>query len=160
MKRLLITGASGYVGKSFIETFKNKAKIKTFSLQKETLENLDLTNINIIVHCAALVHQKKVHSQEAYDQVNVEYPLELAKKAKESGVTQFVYLSTIAVYGNTNDILTEKTNCLPLTLYGKSKFKAEQELLKLQDDTFKVSIIRTPIVYGYGVKANIKSLIN
>jgi len=157
---ILVTGASGYVGKKFIEAYKKKFKIKTFSLQKESLEDLNLNNIKTIIHCAALVHQKKFHSQEEYDQVNVEYPLKLAKKAKESGVTQFVYLSTIAVYGNNNDKLTEKTKCFPLTPYGKSKLKAEEQLNKLNDTNFIISIIRPPMVYGKDAPGNIQTLIS
>jgi UDP-glucose 4-epimerase len=96
-----------------------------------------------------------------YERVNVTQTLELAKKAKESGVKQFVFMSTVKVYGEENDdVYTEESNCSPEDEYGKSKLKAEQELLKLEDKSFKVSIIRTPIVYGYGVKANIKSLVN
>jgi len=70
-------------------------------------------------------------------------------------------MSTVKVYGEETDTAyTENSDCNPQDDYGKSKLKAEQELLKLEDDSFKISIIRTPIVYGYGVKANIKSLIN
>ena len=70
-------------------------------------------------------------------------------------------MSTVKVYGEeTNSKYTENTVCNPEDEYGKSKLKAELELQKLEDEDFKVSIIRTPIVYGYGVKANIKSLIN
>ena len=109
-------------------------------------------------------------TKEEYEKVNVTQTLELAKKAKASGVKQFVFMSTVKVYGEEtnvglprsarNDSYNENSLCRPEDEYGKSKLKAEQELLKLKDDNFKVSIVRTPIVYGYGVKANIKSLIN
>ena len=100
-------------------------------------------------------------SSEEYERVNVTQTLQLAKKAKESGVKQFVFMSTVKVYGEeTNTKYTEKSICQPKDEYGKSKLKAELELLKLGDESFKVSSIRTPIVYGYGVKANIKSLVN
>jgi UDP-glucose 4-epimerase len=70
-------------------------------------------------------------------------------------------MSTVKVYGEeTNTSYTENSICKPEDEYGKSKLKAEKELLKLENENFKVSIIRTPIVYGYGVKANIKSLVN
>ena len=70
-------------------------------------------------------------------------------------------MSTVKVYGEeTNSVYTENSECKPEDEYGKSKLKAENELQKLEDDNFVVSIIRTPIVYGYGVKANIKNLIN
>ena len=87
--------------------------------------------------------------------------MELAKKAKESGIKQFIFMSTVKVYGEETDSkYSENSICNPEDDYGKSKLKAELELQKLEDEDFKVSIIRTPIVYGHGVKANIKSLIN
>jgi UDP-glucose 4-epimerase len=100
-------------------------------------------------------------SLEEYEKVNVTQTLELAKKAKESGVKHFIFMSTVKVYGEeTDSVYTEDSICNPEDDYGKSKLKAELELQKLEDKSFKVSIVRTPIVYGYGVKANIKSLVN
>jgi UDP-glucose 4-epimerase len=70
-------------------------------------------------------------------------------------------MSSVKVYGEESNIAySENSYCVPQDDYGKSKLKAEQELQKLEDNDFKVSIIRTPIVYGYGVKANIKNLIS
>jgi UDP-glucose 4-epimerase len=100
-------------------------------------------------------------SCEEYERVNVTQTLQLSKKAKENGVKQFVFMSTVKVYGEETDSkYSENSICNPEDEYGKSKLKAELELQKLEDEDFKVSIIRTPIVYGYGVKANIKSLVN
>jgi UDP-glucose 4-epimerase len=100
-------------------------------------------------------------SKEEYEKVNVIQTLQLAKKAKESRVKHFFFMSTVKVYGEeTYSIYTEKSSCNPEDEYGKSKLKAELELQKLEDESFKISIIRTPIIYGYGVKANIKNLIN
>jgi len=87
--------------------------------------------------------------------------LDLAKKAKRSGVKHFIFMSSIKVYGEETDIpYNENSDCNPQDEYGKSKLKAEIELKKLEDNEFIVSIIRTPIVYGYGVKANIKNLVS
>lgn len=159
--KILITGASGFIGKYFIEKYKKNYDINTFSFQKDNIDNLDLKNIDYILHLSALVHQMGGASKEKYEKVNVIQTLELAKKAKEFGIRQFVFMSTIKVYGEeTNISYTENTICTPIDEYGKSKLKAEKLLLELETDDFKVSVIRTPIVYGYGVKANIKSLIN
>jgi len=161
MKKLLITGSTGFVGSYFIGKYSSKYDIKTFSFRKDDLSTLDCSNIDVILHLSALVHQMGGANASEYERVNVTQTLELAKKAKESGVKQFVFMSTVKVYGEENDdVYTEESNCSPEDEYGKSKLKAEQELLKLEDKSFKVSIIRTPIVYGYGVKANIKSLVN
>ena len=161
MKKLLITGSNGFVGNYFINKYKNKYEIKTFSFLKNDINSLDCSDLDVVVHLSALVHQMGVASCEEYERVNVIQTLQLAKKAKESGIKQFIFMSTVKVYGEETDSkYSENSICNPEDDYGKSKLKAEFELQKLEDQDFKVSIIRTPIVYGYGVKANIKSLIN
>lgn len=167
--KLLITGASGFVGSYFINKYKDKYDIKTFSFLNDDFNTLDCSDVDVVFHLSALVHQMGGASKEEYERVNVTQTLELAKKAKESGVKQFVFMSTVKVYGEEtdglprfarNDKYTENSECSPEDEYGKSKLRAEQELLKLESEDFVVSIVRTPIVYGYGVKANIKNLVN
>ncbi|MFW2591764.1 NAD-dependent epimerase/dehydratase family protein [Aliarcobacter butzleri] len=161
MSKLLITGSNGFIGNYFINNYKSKYDIKTFSFLKDDINTLDCNTIDIVFHLSALVHQMGGASANEYEKINVIQTIELAKKAKESGVKHFVFMSTVKVYGEeTNSKYTENTVCNPEDDYGKSKLKAEQELQKLEDENFKISIIRTPIVYGYGVKANIKNLIN
>ncbi|PHO10279.1 epimerase [Malaciobacter canalis] len=161
MKKLLITGSNGFVGSYFVNKYKKKYDIKLFSFRKDDLSTLDCINIDVILHLSALVHQMGGASASEYERVNVTQTLELAKKVKKSGVKHFVFMSTVKVYGEeTDSVYTENSECKAEDEYGKSKLKAERELLKLEDESFKVSIIRTPIVYGYGVKANIKSLVN
>lgn len=161
MKKLLITGSSGFVGKYFIKKYKDNYEIKTFSFLKDDINSLDCSDVDLVFHLSALVHQMGGASCEEYERVNVTQTLQLAKKAKENGVKQFVFMSTVKVYGEETDSkYSENSICKPEDEYGKSKLKAEIELKKLEDANFKVIIIRTPIVYGYGVKANIKSLVN
>lgn len=161
MKKLLITGSNGFVGSYFINKYKDKYDIKTFSFLNDDINNLDCTGVDVVFHLSALVHQMGGASAEEYERVNVVQTLELAKKAKENSVGQFVFMSSVKVYGEETDgVYTEESNCNPEDEYGKSKLKAELELQKLEDKYFKVSIVRTPIVYGYGVKANIKNLVN
>ncbi|MFW3426688.1 NAD-dependent epimerase/dehydratase family protein [Aliarcobacter butzleri] len=161
MSKLLITGSNGFIGNYFINKYKNKYDIKTFSFLKDDINRLDCNSIDIVFHLSAIVHQMGGASISEYEKINVTQTIELAKKAKESGVKHFVFMSTVKVYGEeTNSIYTENTVCNPEDDYGKSKLKAEHELQKLEDENFKISIIRTPIVYGYGVKANIKNLIS
>lgn len=161
MKKLLITGSNGFVGSYFINKYKNKYDIKTFSFLKDDINSLDCSNIDVVFHLSALVHQMGGASSEEYEKVNVTQTLLLAKRAKESGVKQFVFMSTVKVYGEeTTSKYTENSICNPEDEYGKSKLKAEKLLLELESENFRVSIIRTPIIYGYGVKANIKNLVN
>lgn len=161
MMNILLTGANGFVGNYFINKYKDKYEIKTFSFLNDDLNSIELDNVYAIIHLSALVHQMGGASEKEYERVNVVQTIELAKRAKESNVKHFVFMSTVKVYGEeTDNKYTENTICNPEDAYGKSKRKAELELLKLEHDYFNVSIIRTPIVYGYGVKANIKNLIN
>ena len=159
--KLLITGATGFVGSNFINKYKDKYDIQTFSFLNDDINVLDCHGLDVVVHLSALVHQMGGTSKEEYEKVNVTQTLELARKAKESGVKHFIFMSTVKVYGEETSVAyNENSECLPQDEYAKSKLKAERELLKLEDESFRVSIIRTPIVYGYGVKANIKNLIN
>ncbi len=156
---ILITGSSGYIGSNFINVFENEYNFVKFSFLRDTLDDLNLNNINIVLHCAALVHQKAELNYEKYDDINVKYPTALAKKAKENGAKQFVFISTIAVYGEDDEIIDKNTACNPVSAYGKSKLEAERQLGELQDENFIVSIIRPSMVYGKDAPGNMASLI-
>ena len=158
---ILLTGSSGFLGTYFLQNYSSKYTMKTFSFLQDNFQTLDIENINTVIHLSALVHQMGGASVEEYEKINVIQTLLLAKKAKESGVSHFIFMSSVKVYGEESQtVYTENSACKPEDDYGKSKLKAERELQKLEDASFKISIIRTPIVYGYGVKANIKNLIN
>lgn len=154
---LLITGSSGYVGSRFIQSYNSKYSCKSFSLLSSSLESIDFSNIDAIVHCAALVHQKISYTQKEYDAINADYPYQLAKKAKENGVRHFIFISTVAVYQESPRI-NETSPCSPTTAYGLSKLKAEELLNSLSDEHFVVSILRSPMVYGSDAPGNIASL--
>lgn len=159
MKNILLTGANGYLGSSFINQYRNKYKFEKFSLLTQKLKDVNFEGINTVLHCAALVHQKTEHSYEKYQEINVEYPVKLAKLAKQNGVKQFIFISTVAVYGEDVEKIDENTRCNPITPYGKSKFEAEKQLLELNDKNFIVSIIRPPMIYGKNAPGNIDSLV-
>lgn len=157
--KILVTGSNGYLGSSFINQYSEKHDFQKFSLLSQKLENINFNSIDIILHCAALVHQKVEYSYDKYHEINVQYPIKLAKLAKENGVKHFIFISTIAVYGEDKEKLDENTSYNPITPYGKSKLEAEKELLKLCDNSFVVSIIRPPMVYGKNAPGNIDSLV-
>ena len=158
---ILLTGASGFIGSYFLEKYSEKNFIRKFSFQRDNFDSLDLTKIETIIHLSALVHQMNGASIKQYKEVNIIQTLKLAEKAKLSGIKHFIFMSTIKVYGEESaSPYTEESLCHPQDEYGKSKYLAELELQKLNDKDFIVSIIRTPIVYGAGVKGNIKNLLN
>lgn len=157
MKNILLTGANGFIGRYFISQHGQLHKISTFSFLNDNFESLHVNNIDVVLHLSALVHQPKA-SYEEYEQANVQNTINLALKAKANGVKHFVFMSTIAVYGEEHCVLHENLTCKPVGFYGMSKLKAEIALQKLQDEYFTVSIIRPPMVYGYNAPGNIKSL--
>lgn len=159
MKRILITGANSFIGNSYRKNSKI-SRITEISLMDNKPEEIDFTGVDVVLHLAAIVHQTKATRDEEYFRVNRDLCIKVAEQAKKAGVAQFVFLSTLKVYGkSSNEIRNENSECHPEDAYGKSKFAAEQGLRKLEDSNFTISVIRTPIVYGEGVKTNMISLI-
>ena len=104
---------------------------------------------------AGIAHIKETkENAELYYKVNRDLAIETAKKAKAQGVKQFVFLSTMSVYGMETGVITKETIPHPKNNYGKSKLQAEEKILSLSDEDFKVCIIRPPMVYGEGCKGN------
>ncbi|MCH9740849.1 MAG: NAD-dependent epimerase/dehydratase family protein, partial [Epsilonproteobacteria bacterium] len=157
--KILVTGSSGYLGSSFINQYKERYNFSSFSLLKNAIEEIDFNGINTILHCAALVHQKNEHDYNKYYETNVEYPMKLANRAKKEGIEHFIFISTVAVYGDDLTLIDENSKTNPVSPYGRSKLLAEQKLSQLQDETFQVSIIRIPMIYGMDAPGNISSLI-
>lgn len=155
---ILLTGANGFIGSYFTQHYSSQYAIIAFSFLKGDFESICLNEIDVVLHLSALVHQPKA-SQEEFEQVNVQNTINLALKAKANGVKHFVFMSTIAVYGEDHCVLHKNLTCKPVEFYGMSKLKAEMALQKLQDEYFTVSIIRPPMVYGYNALGNIKSLV-
>lgn len=155
--QLLVTGSSGFIGASLLNEKQMEYSIKTFSFQNENLNDLSVEGVDAILHLGALVHQPNVTEGDKYFQANVENTIGLAKKSKEQGVRHFIFMSSVKVYGEESkeDCFTEDSDCYPGDFYGKSKLEAEKALLLLEDKNFVVSIIRTPLVYGPKVKANV-----
>lgn len=157
--KIVLTGARGFIGSYFQKQYAQKYTIQPFSFLNDDLKTLHVKDVDVIIHLSALVHQMNGASDESYEKINVEQTLQLARKAKENGVKHFIFMSTVKVYGEENAIAyTEASLCYPKDMYGKTKLKAEQELQKLENNDFRISIIRTPIVYGAGVKANMLNL--
>lgn len=157
---ILVTGETGFIAHNFIRltVFRNCRKT---SLRNKNVLDLDLTGIDVVLHLAALVHDEK-GDEESYSNINRNLTVNLAEIAKKSGVRHFIFMSTAKVYGDGSDdvVYTENSECNPTDFYGKSKLEAELLLRELNDENFCVSIIRTPVVYGKGMKANMLMLQN
>jgi UDP-glucose 4-epimerase len=152
--KVVITGKNGYIGNSLkIYLEKNGTTAETVTVRGEISEDI-FENSDVVVHCAAIVHSPQITDIEVYNKVNCDLTLMLAEKAKKSGVKQFVFLSTMSVYGKSEGIIKSDTPLNPITPYGKSKLSAEKKLETLADENFIVTVIRPPMVYGKGCGGN------
>jgi nucleoside-diphosphate-sugar epimerase len=161
MNRILITGAGSFIGTNYMDISKNQ-NIREISVKENQPEEIDFSPFDVVLHLAAIVHQSKKIKKQDYIMVNRNLCIRVAEQAKRAGVKHFVFLSTVKVYGKFipgSDPWNEDSVCYPEDDYGKSKFEAEVALRFLDDPCFTVSIIRTPLVYGDGVKANMLNLI-
>lgn len=156
MKRILITGAGSYIGTSFenwVSQWPEKYQVDTIDMRGNEWKYKLFSSYDVIYHIAAIVHVKE-NDTEKYFSVNRDLAVEVAKKAKAEGVKQFIFLSTMGVYGKETGFINESTKPNPKTPYAHSKLEAESLLSELADDTFKVATLRPPIVYGKDCRGN------
>lgn len=159
---ILITGKNSYIGDHIKTHLENAGhSVNVVDTIGDEWKKTDFSTYNTIVHVAAIVHDNaKTASAELFEKVNTKLPQEIAKLGKNSGVKQFIFLSTMGVFGvgkslnYEKGIVTKDTPLSPVSLYGKTKLEAELQLNKLIDDNFKVSIVRPPNVYGNGCNGN------
>lgn len=180
--KILITGSNGFLGQYLCQflTEKNYSilaqtrKSQAFAPSNisninfdlnDNLDNVDLSQVEVIIHCAGRAHvmnETAVSPLEAYRQTNVQGTLNLAKKAVQSGIKRFIYMSSIKVNGEQTTAQLFKPSDVVNTNdpYGLSKYEAEQALLELAKQTgLEVVIIRPVLIYGPNVKANFKSMV-
>jgi len=163
MAKMILTGSSGFIGRNYLTLSSNSPFTKIISLQKTQVKDINFGNINSIIHLAGIAHRMGQPSGQIYYDVNTKLTVDLATQAKESGVKQFIFVSTVKVFGDKKgfDIHYDMDSpCNPNDDYGKSKWQAEQQLQNLQDHNFQVAIIRPSLVYGAGVKGNLEKLMN
>lgn len=167
MKNILITGANSYVGTSFekyLKKWSNDYNIDTVDMIDGNWKNKDFSEYDTILHVAGIAHvSTDPKMEELYYKVNRDLTIETAKKAKNDGVKQFIFMSSIIVYGDSSSInkkrvIDKNTVPMPSNFYGKSKLQAEEGIFPLQDDKFNVVVIRPPMIFGKGSKGNYPKL--
>ena len=169
MKKVLITGADSYIGTSFeiyMEQF-DGYRIDTVDMIDGSWREKSFNGYDSVFHVAGIAHSDtgKVSEERKrfYYQINTDLTIETAKKAKEDGVRQFIFMSSAIVYGDSAPIgelrrITRDTPVSPANFYGDSKVQAENGLTKLADNSFHVVILRPPMIYGKGSKGNYPQL--
>jgi nucleoside-diphosphate-sugar epimerase len=186
MPRILITGATGFVGSALCllleqkkYTFTKVVRTLTPDLKEGSVAvvpQIDSTvawekilkNYTVVIHLAALTHavQNGKYASVPYEMfksVNIDGTKHLAESAAKAGVNRFIYLSSIKVNGESTQPdhpFTENDPANPQDFYGESKYKAEQELKKVcKTSSMDYVILRPPLIYGAGVKGNFLSLL-
>lgn len=170
MKKLLITGAGSYVGVSvarYLSRWPERYSVDTVDMIGEGWKTADFSGFDAVLHVAGIVHQKDSKNdpaqKELYERVNTRLAIETAQKAKDEGVKQFLFMSSASVYGLDAPVgkivtITADTPLRPKDNYGISKAKAEEGLQVLADDSFKLAILRPPMIYGKGCKGNYQTM--
>ena len=171
MKHVLITGANSYVGTSFEQYAKlhypTEFAIDTIDMIDGSWRRKNFSEYDAIFHVAGIAHADvgnvTEEQKKLYYKVNTDLAIETAKKAKEDGVRQFIFMSSIIIYGDSAPYgkkkrITLETVPEPSNFYGDSKWQADQGIRKLWDENFKVCILRPPMIYGRGCKGNYQVL--
>lgn len=163
MKRILITGANSYIGMSFekyMQQWPDDYHVDTVDMIDGTWRNKSFAGYDAVFHVAGIAHRKETEENAPlYYKVNRDLAVETAQKAKTDGVGQFVFLSTMAVYGIEEGAINMKTEPSPVSHYGKAKWEAEQQMVQLRSGDFALAVMRPPMVYGEGCKGNYQSLV-
>ncbi|MDZ7593968.1 MAG: SDR family oxidoreductase [Thiobacillus sp.] len=172
--RVLVTGAAGFVGRALCHQLSATGhavipavrhgsglpnEVVTGDIGPSTDWRMALAGCDAVVHLAARVHMMRDDAHDPlalYRETNTEATLDLARQAAQAGVKRFVFISTIKVNGEARDAAYRETDTPgPADAYAISKWEAEQGLQRIAADTgLEVVILRPPLVYGPGVKAN------
>lgn len=171
MKRVLITGANSYIGTSFEKYVKdyysNQLTVDTVDMIDGSWRQKDFSQYDVVYHVAGIAHSDtgriSPEKEKLYRSVNTDLTIETAKKAKADGVKQFIFMSSAIVYGDSapigkKKVISKETPVSPANCYGDSKVQAENGIIPLCDDSFKVVILRPPMIYGKGSKGNFPML--
>ena len=167
MKKILITGANSYIGTSFEnyikENFAGHYLVDTVDMIDGSWRDKSFSGYDAVFHVAGIAHSDngKISEEKKrlYYSVNTDLTVETAKKAKADGVGQFIFMSSAIVYGDSapigkQKIINRETPLAPANAYGDSKVQAEKGILPLADESFKVVVLRPPMIYGRGSKGN------
>lgn len=170
MIRILVTGKNSYIGTSFkhwMEQWRDRYTVDELDLKRFNWNTASFSGYDVVFHVAGIAHVDtgKLSQDEKrhYYEINEKLAVKTAEKARREGVKQFIYMSSIIVYGETETIkkprnITEYTFPAPSNCYGDSKWKGEKGILVLETRNFLVTIIRSPMVYGSGCKGNYRLL--
>ena len=162
LKKVLITGANSYIGES-VEKWLNNSddeyEVDTLDMLDPNWKEYDFSKYDTVFHVAGIAHADvgniSDEVKQRYYKVNTDLTLEVANKAKEAEVKQFIFMSSMIVYsGCETTHITKDTKPKAENFYGDSKLQAELKLQEINSESFKVVVVRPPMIYGKGSKGN------
>jgi nucleoside-diphosphate-sugar epimerase len=156
VKRILIAGQNSYIGVHLdMWLDPSRCQIDTLDMRGDDWRVYDFSGYDSVVLVAGIAHRRETDANRTlFDQVNHRLAADAGKKSKREGVKQFVFFSSMSVYGMEVGRIHAETLENPNTAYGNSKLAAEKALMALSDDAFRVAILRPPMIYGPGCKGN------
>lgn len=171
MKKVLITGAGSYIGTKVQEWLdrsfdgaEKRFQVDAVDTINDNWKKADFSQYDVVYNVAGIAHVKAAKGDEPlYYAVNRDMVIEIAKAAKAAGVKQFIHMSSMIVYKEVKTLagkqIHKDTIPEPNGFYGDSKLQGESGIRALADGSFKVCIIRPPMIYGHGCKGNFPKLI-
>lgn len=160
---VIITGQNGYIARKLYAYLQNhRHDVSFLDMRQDAWRHSDFSGADCIVHLAGIVHNSSKDPLE-FQRVNVDLTAALARKAIDENVPQFIFISSMAVFGKGDEFLplneiTDQTPLIPQTIYGKSKLSAEAEVAKIYGE--RACIVRPPMVYGENCTGNYGRLRN
>ena len=167
MKRVLITGAGSYIGTSFEnwvrERYPGEFNVDTVDMVDGSWRGKCFSGYDAVFHVAGIAHADVGRVSEdrkaLYYKVNRGLAIETARKARAEGVKQFIFMSSMIIYGESaglgkRKVITRETKPHPANFYGDSKWQADKGVRKLATEAFHVAVLRPPMIYGKGSKGN------
>ena len=165
MKKILITGSGSYVGESIKKYMMAHGdyQIDAVDTMDDNWKKADYSQYDVVYHVAGIAHVNADPKMEAlYYKVNRDLTIEVAKHAKAAGVKQFIFMSSQIVFHESQslktEVLTSETKENPNGFYGDSKLQAELGIKPLENENFKVCILRPCMIYGPNAKGNFPRL--
>jgi UDP-glucose 4-epimerase len=167
MKNILITGKNSYIGTSLENWLMREPdiyKVDSVDMKDGSWKEKDFSSYDVVFHVAGIAHvSSDPKMEDLYYKVNRDLTIETAEKAKAEGVKQFIFMSSIIVYGDSSSskrVIDRNTVPMPSNFYGNSKLQAEEGIKDLETDNFKIVVLRPPMIYGKGSKGNYPRLAN
>jgi nucleoside-diphosphate-sugar epimerase len=162
LKKVLITGANSYVGtnvEKWLLKESGKFHVVTLDMKNPNWREFDFSKFDVVFHIAGIAHvSQKKSMEDLYYKINRDLAIETCTKAKNSGVKKFIFMSSMIVYNSSETIVSANTIPNPDSFYGLSKLQAEEGIMKLNDDYFSITILRSPMIFGSDSKGNFNRL--